>query len=148
MAIVVAVVIVYFWIGKKPDFVGNLLTSPTPTASPTPVSKAPAKKPGTTAPSGDYTTLVKQYEGRRIQFDDRCQPVPLSPTYKSGTSIMLDNRSSQSRVIKVGDTSYSLSGFGYRIITLSSTSLPKEYPVSCGSAGNVGKILLQATISQ
>lgn len=150
VVVIVAVIAVYFWVSKGPKLGDFISSSPTPTASPAPAGKAPAAKKSTdtAAPLGDYTTLVKQYEGRRIQFDDRCQPVPLSPTYKSGTSIMLDNRSSQARVVKVGDTSYSLSGFGYRIITLTSTSLPKEYAVSCGSAGKVGQILLQALISQ
>lgn len=99
-------------------------------------------------PSGNYTALVKEYEGRRIQFDERCQITPQSPTYKNGTSIMLDNRSASVRTVMVGATKYDLVAYGYRVVTLSSSSLPKELAVSCGSSGNVGKVLLQAQILQ
>lgn len=64
-------------------------------------------------------------------------------TIKSGTSIMLDNRSGDARTIKVGDQTFQFSGYGYRILTLSSPVLPKTLMLSCGSAVNVGQILLQ-----
>jgi hypothetical protein len=114
-----------------------------PEATPTPqpsVSKtsSPAK------PSAeDYTKLVKQYEGFRIQFNELCQSIPNYVTYKNGTKILLDNRSGDARNIKVGATSYYLSGYGYRVVTLSSTVLPKTILLSCGSAVNVGQIYLQ-----
>ena len=89
-----------------------------------------------------------EFEGRRIQFDERCQVTPQNPTYKNGTSIMLDNRSANARTVVVGGTKYDLTAYGFRIVTLSSSSVPKELAVSCGSSGNVGKILLQAQILQ
>ena len=119
--------------------------SPSPVAGAT--AKPAAKKSVTPLPKS-YSDAVKEYEGRRIQFDERCQVVPQSPTYKNGTSIMLDNRSASSRTVAVGGTKYDLVAYGYRVITLSSSSLPKELAVSCGSSGNVGKILLQAQILQ
>ena len=127
--------------------VGQNQLSPSPVAGT--VSKSVAKKgTATPTPSGNYTQLVKQYEGKRIQFDERCQVTPKDPTYKNGTSIMLDNRSATPRTVMVGGTKYDLVSYGYRIVTLSSSSLPKELAVSCGSSGNVGKILLQAQILQ
>src|SRR3989344_2573050 len=123
---------------------------PTSSPSSSPAAKAPAKKgvAASPAPARPYGDLVKEYEGRRIQFDQRCQVVPNNATYKNGSSVMLDNRSSNPVTVKVGTTSYSLMGYGYQVINLSSTSLPKELAVSCGSAGNVGKILLQANLNQ
>lgn len=126
-----------------------------PTESPTlsPAAKAPVKS-GASTGSGpsvagkSYTELVKEYDGRRIQFDPRCQAVPNSVTYKNGTKVMLDNRSNNPVTVKVGDTSYTLIGYGYQVIHLSSLSLPKEISVSCGASGNVGKILLQAHLNQ
>lgn len=150
LTVVVLVAILGYWLmGSGGKFAGDFFVSPTPTPSST--AKTPAKsgaKVSPVAPSKSYTELVKEYDGRRIQFDERCQAIPKGPTYKNGTSIMLDNRSGDARTVKVGDKSYNLQGYGYWIVNLSSPSLPKELTVNCGSAVNVGKILLQAMISQ
>ena len=90
-----------------------------------------------------YTDLVTEYSGRHIQFDIACQAIPNNVTYKNGTSVMFDNRSGDARSISVGGTIYYLAGYGYKIITLSSKTLPKTLLISCGAAVNVGQILLQ-----
>ncbi|MBI2068910.1 MAG: hypothetical protein HYT67_02315 [Candidatus Yanofskybacteria bacterium] len=151
LVVVVLVVALGYWLmGREGGFPTGNSVYPTPTPSSSPAAKAPAKSGAkvSPAPSRPYGDLVKEYEGRRIQFDQRCQVVPNDPTYKNGSSVMLDNRSNNPVTVKVGNTSYSLAGYGYQIINLSSTSLPKELVVSCGSAGNVGKILLQANLNQ
>ncbi|MEK7506554.1 MAG: hypothetical protein AAB566_00670 [Patescibacteria group bacterium] len=153
LVIVVAAAAVYFLAGaKSQQYLGYLgLESISPSPSDTPVGTAAKKTatkvatPGPT-PSQPYSQLVKEYEGRRIQFDDRCQAIPKDPTYKNGTAIMLDNRSAQVRVVTVGGVQYSLAGYGYRLLSLSSPSLPKELSISCGLVLNVGRILLQAQI--
>lgn len=96
------------------------------------------------APSAeDYTKLVAQYEGRRIQFDINCQAIPSNASYRSGTQIMFDNRSGDARYITIGGVSHYLAGYGYKILTLTSSELPKTVLISCGAAVNVGQILLQ-----
>lgn len=152
--VVVVVIVVGAWwayFGKAPSLSDPGLQNQYG-ASPSPVVgsgvKPVAKKSTAPVSAKSYSDAVKEYEGRRIQFDERCQVVPQNPTYKNGTSIMLDNRSAGARSVMVGGTKYDLSAYGYRIITLSSSSLPKELAVSCGSSGNVGKILLQAQILQ
>lgn len=151
---VAVVAAVYFmggkWVGQVGKYVGVETTSPNPSSVAGVAAKPVAKKTGSTTPTStkSYTEFVKEYEGRRIQFDERCQVTPQNPTYKNGTSIMLDNRSASARTFMVGGTRYDLVAYGYRVITLSSSSLPKELAVSCGSSGNVGKILLQAQILQ
>lgn len=112
----------------------NLQPSSTPVAT---------KKPSAVTQSQTYTQLVKEYEGRRIQFDINCQAVPASSAYRSGTKIMFDNRSGDARTITVGGVQYNLSGYGYKILTLSSQTLPKTVLLSCGAAVNVGQVLLQ-----
>lgn len=156
LVVVILVVGVGYWLmGRDGNFMSDY-TSPeegTPAAS-SPAAKAPAKKAVAPATSSvptsarPYGDLVKEYDGRRIQFDGRCQQTPVSVTYKNGTNVMLDNRSSNPVSVKVGTISYSLLGYGYQIINLSSSSLPKEMMVSCGTAGNVGKVLLQAMLNQ
>jgi len=121
-------------------------SSPSPTAKT--VAKPAVKKITAPVAAKSYSDAVKEYEGRRIQFDDRCQVTPQNPTYKNGTVVMLDNRSASIRTVVVGGIKYDLGAYDYKIVTLSSSSLPKELVVTCGSSGNVGKILLQATILQ
>ncbi|MDP3731123.1 MAG: hypothetical protein Q8R34_01360 [bacterium] len=155
VVVIVAAVGVYLAMGDKVDQYTNNLDSILPDsqskATPVPASsvKKKAVAPVTSTPSAQaYGQLVKEFEGRRIQFDQRCQPVPLAPTYKNGTVIMLDNRAPSARVITIGTNQYSVAGYGYQIVTVSSPSLPNELSVGCNSSGNVGKILLQAKILQ
>ena len=98
---------------------------------------------GTANQTQTYTTLVKQYEGRRIQFDIYCQAIPKNVTYKNGTKVMFDNRSGDARIITIGGVQYNFPGYGYKVLTLSSNTLPKTLLLSCGAAVNVGQILLQ-----
>lgn len=107
------------------------------------VKPVATKKPSTVTQSQTYTQLVKEYEGRRIQFDINCQAVPSSSAYKNGTKIMFDNRSGDARTITVGGVQYNILGYGYKILTLSSQTLPETILLSCGAAVNVGQVLLQ-----
>lgn len=109
-----------------------------PSVSPTPTSGISTQKAGTTA----YTKAVQTYANVRFQFDQYCQAIPQSMSVKSGRTIMLDNRSGDARVIKVGPNSYSLAGYGWRLVTVSSTTLPKTLYLNCGSAVNVGTLIL------
>ena len=149
MVIVAVVAAVYFmggdWGGK---YTGVDIKSPSPSSLVGGSNKPVVTRSPSPVSTKSYTELVNEYDGRRIQFDQYCQATPKSVTYKNGTSIMLDNRSGDARTITLAGTKYQLSGYGYTLVTLSSSSLPKEMLFSCGSAVNVGKILLQAQILQ
>lgn len=149
---VVVVVLIAVW-ASRTDNVDNLnligdngAASPSPTpslASGAAKSKAtPSAIPGAV----NYSQLVEEYEGRRIQFDDRCQMTPVSPTFKNGTKIMLDNRSGIGKTVTINNQKYQVVGYGYQLLILSSNSLPQTMNVGCDSSVNVGKILLQAKI--
>ena len=144
--VAIAVVMTFLFLRGGGYEGGGPLSSVSPTATP---AKAKYKAPGVTKyptplPSvSGYSEAVKQYEGRRIQFDQYCQANPVSSTYKNGTTIMLDNRSGDPRIVQVDGKSYNLAGYGYKLVSLSSTTLPQTYTLNCGSAVNVGKILLQ-----
>jgi hypothetical protein len=56
---------------------------------------------------------------------------------------MLDNRSGDSRTFAVGGVFYTLPGYGWRIVTPTSTALPATLYLDCGSARNVGTLKLQ-----
>lgn len=131
-----------FFIRQNPDVsteegtLNNISDQPSVTPTPT-------RKTTTVSSSQTYTQLVKEYEGRRIQFDINCQAIPSNITYKNGTKVMFDNRSGDARVITIGGVQYNFLGYGYKTLTLSSPTLPKTLLLSCGAAVNVGQILLQ-----
>ncbi len=153
--IVVAVIGGGVWLLNN-DSVNPLsyMTSPTPTSTPTP---SPAKVTGINSvkktampvPTSalSYTQLVEQYGTNRIQFDQDCNATPKSAVFKNGTRILLDNRSNQARTISVSGSNYSLVAYGYRVVTLSSPSVPMTLNINCNTKFNVGTIQLQANIS-
>lgn len=98
---------------------------------------------GTANQTVKYTQLVKDYEGRRIQFDMTCQAIPPSTTYKNNTKIMFDNRSGDARIITIGGVKYNFPGYGYKILNISGSKLPAKVSFNCGAAVNVGSILIQ-----
>lgn len=153
VVIVVILAILGFWLLNDRNAVQDDTGAvPTQSANPT-QNTAAAKKSPTASPAASnnvqsktYTQLVAEYKDRRIQFDQFCQAIPNYITFKAGQSVMLDNRSGDSRYVKVGSDVHKLDGYGYKIVTLVG-SVPKTLDISCGSAVNVGKILLQGNIS-
>lgn len=148
VVVLAAVALAVFIYVKKPadrwSSPDGVLASPTPTPSVKVYKKAAPKTGGeSVGQSMPYSQLVAEYATRRIQFDERCQAIPGSPTYKNNTSVMFDNRSGDARYIKIGDVIYLFGGYDYKILTLSSSVLPKTISLSCGAAVNVGSILLQ-----
>lgn len=128
----------------------SLNNSPSPSAvAGATKTPAPAGKTATPAPtqSMSYSQLVQAYGSNRIQFDATCQAVPKSMALKSGTSILLDNRSNQSRTITMNGKTYSLVPYGYQVVTVSSSTLPQTVGVNCNNQINAGTINLQANIS-
>lgn len=100
-------------------------------------------KNGGQAVSISYAKALETYKDRRIQFNDSCTATPNNITYKDNTGIMLDNRSSKSRTIKVG-TTYTVKGYGFKIITLPDTYRQnKTLLVDCDGQQNVATILVQ-----
>lgn len=150
-AVIIVAVVVVGWVVFKGG--GGILEQARQTASPTASPRA-ISQPGGVLPGGtpvalnpqNYSELVKQYEGRRIQFDERCQMNPNNATFKNGIVVMFDNRSPQAKTIRVGNQSYSLPAYGYRFLTMNSQTVPLSLQVGCDNVPNVGKILLQASI--
>src|SRR6185369_5396584 len=112
--------------GGSVSFPSLYTSSPTASASKAPVAGG-TQKTATPAPTQalSYTQLVQQFGSNRIQFDSTCQATPKSVVFKNGTQILLDNRSSQARTIGIDGKTYSLGSYGYQVVTLSSTNLPK-----------------------
>ena len=92
-----------------------------------------------------YAEALVKYADRRIQFGKDCQvsKINSSVTYKDNTGIMLDNRSSFARTIKIG-TNYSVKAYGFRIVVLPDVYMKaKTILVDCDKQQNVATILIQ-----
>lgn len=151
MAVVVLVLILFGIYGYQ-DLQGNKKQAPvttnvnsqvaTTTANSQPVAKpkAPVK---TTAPTLTKGDAVKQYQGRRIQFNGSCQAQPTALVLKTGSSVMLDNASAEKRIIKVGGKSYTIAAYGFTIAILTASKSPATLQIDCGGQYNVAQILLQ-----
>ncbi len=126
--------------------------NPNPSYSPTPSQVKSLKAPQKTKTS-DYTTLIQQYSDRKIQFDASCHGIPGQLVLKKGQQIFLDNRSSDTKTIKLGSQSYVLPGYNYRVVIVSTSNpLPYSLGIDCrsvnGSTENTAVINIQALISR
>ncbi len=89
-----------------------------------------------------YAEALQKYKGKIIQINDKCQASPIKMTFTNNTNIMIDNRSAVGRTIKIGST-FTVKGYGFKIINLSSSTFPVTYLVDCDKSQNVATILLQ-----
>ncbi len=153
IGIIIAVLVIW-WVAKGDSY--NATATPTYSGTPevtatSPVSTATATAnttvsgigPSGTATNATYSALVTQYAGKRIQFDAGCQAIPKTAVFKTGTKVMFDNRSGDARTIVINGSSYRFPGYGYQVITLSSSTLPKTFMIDCGSAQNTGTITIE-----
>lgn len=112
--------------------------------APTSTTTATKPKPSQpTAPSLTYAKAVETYVNRRIQFDEQCTATPNPAMLRNGKEVMLDNRSAKGRSISIAGTSYYLSGYGFKIISLYRAKLPATLMINCGTGVNNGTITLQ-----
>ena len=157
IVIVIAVIVGAIWWFNGGG--SNVALSPDASTSPTALgaTKTPAGYKATPSTSStpipvvtstlSYSQLVAQYGSNRIQFNQDCQASPSSMVLKNSTGILLDNRSNKTQVISLNGSSYTLVPYGYRVVTVSSSTLPKVLGVSCNGSVNTGTINLQANIS-
>jgi cytoskeletal protein RodZ len=100
----------------------------------------------TAAPSSitiSYQDALKQYSTRRIQLNEQCQAVPNTVTYKDNSGIMIDNRSAQTRTVKVG-TTFTIKPYGFKIVVLPDIYLKSQkILVDCDKMQNVATVLVQ-----
>jgi len=89
-----------------------------------------------------YQEALVKYKDARIQLDKTCQASPDKMTFKNGTNIMIDNRAAVSRTVKVGST-FTIKPYGFKIVRLSSDTIPATWLVDCDGSQNVSTILIQ-----
>lgn len=99
-------------------------------------------------PSLSYGEALKTYGDKRIQFsinyNNACVAIPISSAFKSGTKIMLDNRSGKNLSIALDGVVSNIKAYGFKIITLSSKyALPHTIKIDCNGGRSVSQIVLQ-----
>lgn len=126
--------------GDTTTVVNNGTTTDEPKES---VQDTTGVKTGTPVASISYANALVKYADRRIQLDKTCQAIPNVVTYKDNTGIMIDNRSAQTRTVKI-DQTYTIKPYGFRIVVLPDIYLKsKTILVDCDGSQNVATILVQ-----
>ena len=92
-----------------------------------------------------YQDALTKYANSRFQFDTKCQATPNAATFATGTNIMLDNRSPDTRTIHLGSLgSFTVKGYGFKIVNLSLTGLTANaIAVDCDANQSVAIITVQ-----
>jgi hypothetical protein len=141
--VVIIIILIASRGNKKPEIVNELPinTNNTEVIQATPAKPA-VKNVKNSASTISYEDALVQYRDYRIQLNKDCQAIPNNVTYKNGTSIMIDNRSSVERDVRVG-SNYTIPAWGFKIINLTSSTLPATWLVDCGAQQNVATILIQ-----
>ncbi len=144
LGLVVAIIILFSMIKDKAVVVPEVAPETNGEVSEVvpPKTVVPVKNP---VVKDSYSKALAEYSqnGRRIQFNESCQATPFLSTFANGTTIMLDNRSSQDRTIRIGTKTYNVSAYSYDLAKLSVATSPTTYYVDCDSQQNPATIIVQ-----
>lgn len=150
--VILAVIVIFVIVGGRSDTV--VMVSPTvSTSSSTSVSASPSSSAKvaprvssspSVAQNLSYNQALDKYGSTtRIQFGMYCDATPNRMVIKTGTTIMLDNRAGEARTISLDTNKYLLAGYGFKLVSLTSTVPTRTIIIDCGSAQNVGQIIVQ-----
>ena len=96
------------------------------------------------AVSLSYTEALAKYANARLQLDTTCQALasPSNLIFKNNAYMMVDNRAPVARTVHIGSV-FSIKAYGFKIIQLSSTTLPTTWLVDCDASQNVATVTIQ-----
>lgn len=100
-----------------------------------------AKATSSTA-SLTYEQALIRYKNRIVQVNQQCQASPGILTFKNPVTIMVDNRSPLAHTFKLGST-FTVKAYGFKIVELSSASLPATFLLDCDKLQNIATVILQ-----
>ena len=124
----------------SPATVDNQVT-PAPSSS-TEDTSTGSVNVGAPAASISYQNALIKYKNARLQLDTICQANPNRMAFKNNALLMIDNRSPVDRVVKVGYT-FNIRAYGFKIVKLSSATLPATWLVDCDKSQNVATLVIQ-----
>ena len=141
-AVVIILVVVFLIMNKRIIPVANNIEQGTDQIVPEEDTSEGRVNATTPAAILSYAQALLKYKDARIQIGESCQAFPNNVTFKNNTSIMIDNRTAVSHALKVGST-FSIKGYGFKIVKLSSSTLPATWLMDCDKFQNIATILIQ-----
>lgn len=143
VVVIIIVAGILFFVFRSKQVISPVTTEDTNTTTEPASVQDVGQTIGAGAVSISYANALVKYADRRIQLDRTCQARPNNVTYKDNTGIMIDNRSPQTRTVKVGAT-YTIKPYGFKIVVLPDIYLKsKTIFVDCDKYQNVATILVQ-----
>src|ERR1035437_1546400 len=97
---------------------------------------------GAPAASLSYEPALIKYKDARLQLDAVCQASPDKMTFKNNALLMVHNRAPTARNVRIGSI-FPIKAYGFKIVKLTSTTLPVTWKVDCDASQNVATILIQ-----
>lgn len=103
------------------------------------VSKSFIIRPGTSRLS--YDEALGLYQNATLQFNEDCQLSSASRSFGLNNEVLIDNRSSKSRKIKIGEISMIVGpyDFGFMILREKGTNIS----VDCNDRKNIANLIIQ-----
>lgn len=95
------------------------------------------------APKLSYDAAVNKFWNMRIQFGENCVATPAVSTFKNGTELMIDNRSTQDKVFTVNGSSYPIAAHDYAVVPFTATTSPQKFTINCGVMQNAATVTVQ-----
>jgi hypothetical protein len=89
-----------------------------------------------------YADALVKYKNARLQLDETCQASPDKMSFKNNALLMVDNRAPVARTVHIGSV-FPIKAYGFKIVKLSSTTLPATWLVDCDTSQNVSSILIE-----
>ncbi len=134
---VVVVVVLLGWLMVSKNSAPTVSTN-----SVTPTEDTSAGSVDAGAASLSYSQALVKYKDARLQLDPICQGSPDKMAFKNGALLMVDNRAPVARTVHIGSV-FSIKAYSFKIIKLSSSTLPATWLVDCDKSQNVSSILIE-----
>ncbi len=106
-------------------------------------SKKSVAKPKVLPPVLTYEQAMGKYGSNRIQLDPQCNAISSQMTVKNGTELMLDNRSSEERVVVFNLKNYKIPAYGFVVVKAQASSVPTVTFIDCDQQQNVATVSIQ-----
>ncbi len=97
---------------------------------------------GAPAASIAYQDALVKYKDARLQLDKDCQASPHNMTFKNNAYLMVDNRAPVTRTVHIGSV-FPIKAYGFKIVKLSSATLPATWYVDCDKSQNISTLLIE-----
>ena len=93
----------------------------------------------------DYSELLAQYGGHRIQFDN-CVAIPSSLVIKNGSILMIDGLAPDPQIVTIGTKTVTLEGYEVAFVKVDQKDVPVTLDVDCNYLDSAQYNVLTLTV--